>query len=166
MNNKVITISLIVLLSIVFCIVLFFPKKTSAPSNSSNTSNGLNSQSAQNPKVVYTNATADSIQVVLPFPNAVVGKDFSVIGKARGGWFFEASFPIEVLDKEGKTLAVGIANPQNEADWMTTNFVNFKADIKIPQSYIGPATLVLKKDNASGLVENDASISFSITIEY
>lgn len=115
-------------------------------------------------KITYFKATADNIMVDLPFPGAVTGKDFSVIGKARGNWFFEASFPIEVLDKEGKLLTTGIAQAQGE--WMTMDFVPFKADIKAPQSYIGEATLVLKKDNASGLPEHDASISFPITIEY
>ncbi|MCF7865277.1 MAG: DM13 domain-containing protein [Candidatus Pacebacteria bacterium] len=116
--------------------------------------------------ITYKKATADLIQVTLPFPDAVVGKDFSVIGKARGNWFFEASFPVEVLDKNGKILAIGIAHTINGEDWMTTNFVNFKADIKVPQSYIGPATLVLKKDNPSGLAEHDASVLFPINIEY
>lgn len=116
--------------------------------------------------ITYKNASADMIKVELPFPGAVVGKDFSVIGKARGNWFFEASFPIEVFDKNGKSLAIGIAQPQKGEEWMTTNFVNFKADIKVPQTYIGPATLVLKKDNPSGLIQHDASISFPITIEY
>jgi len=127
----------------------------------------------QEPQVVitYTNATSDLITVELPFPGAVTGKDFSVIGKARGFWFFEASFPIEVLDKYGNILTTGIAQAQpdpatGEINWMTENFVPFKADIKVPQTYIGPATLVLKKDNPSGLLQNDASISFPINIEY
>lgn len=114
-------------------------------------------------KITYFNATADNIVVERPFLGAVTGKDFSVIGKARGNWFFEASFPIEVLDKDGKFLAVGIA--QAEGEWMTRDFVSFKADIKTPQSYTGKATLVAKKDNPSGLPEHDASISFPITIE-
>jgi hypothetical protein len=115
-------------------------------------------------KITYRNASTDNIVVELPFPGAVTGKEFSVIGKARGTWFFEASFPIEVLDKDGKSLFVAIAQAQGE--WMTKEFVLFKADIKIPQSYIGKATLVLKKDNPSGLPEHDASIAFPITIEY
>lgn len=115
-------------------------------------------------KITYTNASADLIVVDLPFPEAVVGKEFRVSGKARGTWFFEASFPIEVIDQNGKNLATGIA--QAEDEWMTENFVPFKADIKVPETYIGRATLVLKKDNPSGLPENDASASFPITIEY
>lgn len=115
-------------------------------------------------KITYINSTSDSIVPELPFPGAVVGKEFSVIGKARGTWFFEASFPLEVLDKDGKSLATSYA--QAEGEWMTENFVNFKGNIKVPESYIGPATLILKKDNPSGMLENDASISFPITIEY
>ncbi len=115
-------------------------------------------------KITYTNASADNIMVELPFPGAVVGKTFSVIGKARGPWFFEASFPVEVLDKNNQSLAKGIAHAQS--DWMTSDFVSFKADLTIPESYIGPATLILKKDNPSGLPEHEASISFPLTIEY
>lgn len=115
-------------------------------------------------KITYTNASDNLIRVDLPFPGAVTGKEFSVVGQARGYWFFEASFPIKLLDKDGNELDVAIAQAQGE--WMTENFVSFKADLKAPESYIGPATLVLMKDNPSGLPENDASISFPITIEY
>lgn len=115
-------------------------------------------------KITYTNASTDLIVVELPYPGAVTGKDFSVIGRARGVWFFEASFPLELLDKDGKLLATGFA--QADGEWMTENFVPFKGEIQAPKSYIGPATLVLKKDNASGLPEHDASISFPIIIEY
>ncbi|MBU1293049.1 Gmad2 immunoglobulin-like domain-containing protein [Patescibacteria group bacterium] len=114
--------------------------------------------------ITYMNATPDMISVSLPFPGAVTGKEFGVQGEARGNWFFEASFPITLLDKDGKVLATAIA--QADGDWMTTEFVPFSTNIKAPESYIGPATLVLKKDNPSGLPENDASISFPITIEY
>ena len=116
-------------------------------------------------KITYYKASSDLIVVELPFPGAVTGKEFYVLGKARGNWFFEASFPIDVLDKDGKILFQTYATAQGE--WMTRGFVPFKSQlIKIPETYIGPATLVLKKDNASGLPEHDASISFPFTIEY
>ena len=82
--------------------------------------------------------------------------------EARG--FFEASFPVVVLDKNGQVLANGIA--QAQGDWMTENLVAFKADIKIPITYMGPATLILKNDNPSGIPSRDASVSIPITIEY
>lgn len=112
--------------------------------------------------VTYENASADDIVVELPFPGAVVGKQFSVIGKARA-WYFEASFPVKVLDAKGNILAQGLAHAQE--DWMTSEFVPFKIDLTVPQSYSGPATLRFEKDNPSGLPQNDAAASFPITIE-
>jgi hypothetical protein len=112
----------------------------------------------------YINASADNIVVDLPFPGAVTGKSFTVKGRARGTWYFEASFPVEVLDKNGKRLTIIPAQAQGE--WMTTEFVPFSVAVSVPSTYIGPATLVLHKDNPSGLPQNDASISFPITIEY
>lgn len=134
----------------------------------------LDKQDSQNQEVaiIYNNANKDLIEVELPYPGAVTGKKFHVIGQARGFWFFEASFPIEILDKNKNLLATGIAQAQsnsdtsNEIDWMTENFVPFKAEIEIPESYIGPAILILKKDNPSGLSENDASVSLPIIVEY
>jgi hypothetical protein len=115
-------------------------------------------------KITYINSNVDDITVELPFPGAVTGKEFSVIGKARGKWYFEASFPIEVLDKDGNRLFIGPA--QAEGEWMTEEFVPFKLQVRVPESYIGPATIILKKDNPSGEVQFDASISFPINIEY
>ncbi len=119
---------------------------------------------APSEETTYMNASANDIMVELPFPGAVTGKEFSVIGRARGMWFFEASFPIEVRDRNNALLAQGIATAGS--DWMTEEFVPFRADLKVLESYIGPATLILKKDNPSGMPEKDASISFPFTIEY
>lgn len=116
------------------------------------------------PAISYTNASEDMIVVAIPSPGSVTGKEFTVVGEARGNWYFEASFPIELQDEAGNVLATGIA--QAQSDWMTTDFVPFMADIIAPSEFIGPAVLVLKKDNASGLPEHDASISFPITVEY
>lgn len=114
--------------------------------------------------ISYVNASQDLITVEMPHPGAVVGKEFAVIGEARGMWFFEASFPVEVHGKNGEVLDVAVA--QAKGEWMTEDFVPFRADISIPASYTGPATLVLKRDNASGLPEHDASAWYPITVEY
>jgi len=115
-------------------------------------------------QATYINTTADTVVFDVPFPGAVVGKKFLVKGTARGTWFFEASFPVEVLDKNGKRLASVPAQAQGE--WMTEGLVPFSASISIPETYTGPATLVLHKDNPSGLPKNDASVSFPIVIQY
>jgi hypothetical protein len=115
-------------------------------------------------KFTYSNASADLIVVDNPFPGAVTGKEFTVRGKARGNWYFEANFPIEVRDKDNKILFQ--SGVQAKGEWMTENFVPFSVVVKVPQSYIGKATVILKNDNPSGLPEHDRSISFPITIEY
>lgn len=119
---------------------------------------------SQQGQPTYTNATPDNIVVTNPFPGAVTGKEVQVMGKARGPWYFEASFPVTLLDKDGNILDQKPAQAQGE--WMTTEFVPFSVTLTAPQSYIGPATLVLKNDNPSGLPEKDKSVSFPITIEY
>lgn len=111
-------------------------------------------------EITYVNATSGIITVTAPLPNSSIESSFTVTGKARGYWFFEASFPVRALDKDGNTLA--LAPAQALSDWMTTEYVPFSVTLQIPDSYVGPVTLVLSKDNPSGLPENDASISFGI----
>ncbi len=83
-------------------------------------------------------------------------------GRARGNWFFEASFPIELRDNIGIILATGIA--QAEGDWMTTDYVPFRATLHFAPPTHASGTLVFKKDNPSGLPEHDKSIEVPVTI--
>ncbi len=83
-----------------------------------------------------------------------------VEGQARGTWFFEASFPIRIYDASGKELSVAVAQAQSE--WMTTEFVPFKAELKFTSPQSGAGTLVLQKDNPSGLPEHDNSLTIPI----
>ena len=115
-------------------------------------------------KITYINATSDLIMVTSPYAGSVTDKEFFIKGKARGGWYFEASFPVQILDKDGGVLMSTQA--QAQSDWMTSEFVPFTARITIPKKYTGVATVVLKKDNPSGLPEKDASISFKVLIGY
>jgi len=83
-------------------------------------------------------------------------------GRARGNWFFEASFPIELRDNKGTLLSTAVA--QADGDWMTTDYVPFRATLHFPPPLSASGTLVFKKDNPSGLPEHDKSIEQSITI--
>ena len=110
----------------------------------------------------YIQATSDDIVIQDPRPGGSVSPSFVVTGVARGYWYFEASFSIEVLDANGARVGLGIATA--DGGWMTEEFVPFSAPISVP-GYSGAATLVLHKDNPSGLSEHDASVSFPIVIE-
>ncbi len=102
---------------------------------------------------------ADLIVVDSPIVSSTT---ITVTGKARGTWYFEASFPIEVRDAPGRLVGQGVAQAQE--DWMTTEFVPFKATITLTEVLPSgmPGTLVLKKDNPSGLPEHDDSIEVPI----
>lgn len=106
-----------------------------------------------------------NVRVTTPLPQEVVDAHaFTVTGHARGPWFFEASFPVEVRDPQNNVIGRGIA--QADGEWMTTEFVPFTAPITMtPGTYVGPAVLVLIKDNPSGLPEHDDSVSFPIVIQ-
>lgn len=108
-------------------------------------------------------ALHSQVSVLSPVKESTVGKTFVVMGQAPGNWYFEASFPIEVRDASGAVLTTVVA--QAQSDWMTTELVPFLAEVALTGSYTGPATLVLKRDNPSGLPENDDQLEIPIVIQ-
>ncbi|MBI3573863.1 hypothetical protein HY090_02330 [Candidatus Kaiserbacteria bacterium] len=120
------------------------------------------SNSTASSSYAYTNASEDMIFVTTPKPNQSTTGTIVIKGFARGTWFFEASFPIEVRNDRG--LTIGEGQGRADTDWMTKNFVPFTAEVNL-SLYNGPATIVLKKDNPSGDPARDASLSFPVVIE-
>lgn len=92
------------------------------------------------------------IRVSSPQSNAVIQSPVLVEGKARGAWFFEADFPVRVLDTEGRELGVGIAHALS--DWMTEDFVLFQVQVSFTKPLTPTGFVVLEKDNPSGLSEH------------
>lgn len=109
---------------------------------------------------VQVDDLSDLIQVTTPTKNAKITNPVTVTGKARGTWYFEASFPVKVYDANNVLLGSGIAEAQS--DWMTEDFVNFKAVITYSTPSTATGKLVLAKDNPSGLSANDKSIEIPI----
>jgi hypothetical protein len=96
------------------------------------------------------------IRVTAPNPGGVIGSPLTVAGEARGTWYFEASFPIRLVDGTGRVLVVVPAQARGE--WMTTDFVPFEVQL----TFVPPASpegfLILQKDNPSGLPEHADSL--------
>lgn len=82
----------------------------------------------------------------------VVRSPLVIEGEARGYWFFEASFPVKLTDEAEAEVARGIAQAQSE--WMTENYVPFRAELTFEKPTAGTGFLVLEKDNPSGLPEH------------
>ena len=106
---------------------------------------------------------ADLIQVDSPMPGDQIVSQITITGKARGTWYFEASFPITILDGNGKILGQGHA--EAKSDWMTNEFVPFTATITFTKSTTTTGAILLEKDNPSGLPEHADSIKVLIKFQ-
>jgi uncharacterized membrane protein YqiK len=154
MNTKILVL-LIVAVVVLVGGYIFFTGNVNAPTVEEGAPSGGT--------FAYINASKDLIVVDSPKPGESVGQTILVSGSARGYWYFEASFPIELQDSAGTVIAVAVA--QAEGEWMTEEFVPFKARIELTTPYYGDMVLVLKKDNPSGEPQNDASVRFPVVIE-
>ena len=106
---------------------------------------------------------SDLIRVSTPIAGAVVMSPLIIEGEARGTWYFEASFPIRIYD--AKNVLLGTAIAQAQSDWMTENFVPFKATLTFSKSTTSTGTLVLEKDNPSGLPEHADELRIPILFD-
>lgn len=98
----------------------------------------------------------EKIVLLEPKPDSIVKSPLRITGEALGTWFFEASFPVELVDGEGKLIKSHYA--MAEGEWMTESFVPFSSTIDFSVSTETKGFLVLKKDNPSGLPEHDDEI--------
>ncbi|MGB9743628.1 MAG: Gmad2 immunoglobulin-like domain-containing protein, partial [Minisyncoccales bacterium] len=105
----------------------------------------------------------DLIQVESPIANETISSPLIVKGRARGNWFFEASFPVKLLDENGNILAQTYASAKG--DWMTTEFVSFEAEIVFSAPSASKGILILEKDNPSGLPEHADELRIPVFFE-
>lgn len=107
---------------------------------------------------------ADLIVLNTPAPNESVESPLTIKGQARGFWFFEGDFPVVVTDWDGRIIGEGFVTA--EGDWMTEEFVPFSGviEFEIPE-HENNGTLILRKDNASGLPEHDDALEIPILFD-
>jgi hypothetical protein len=143
MKNLALPIGVFVLAVIAGIVLMLIPGKSQAP--------------------IVVDPHADLIAVDSPKPNdAISSTTITITGKARGSWYFEASFPIQILDARGAIIAQGPAQAQR--DWMTAEFVPFTATLAFPAQPAGSkGVIVLKKDNPSGDPARDDLIKIPVT---
>ena len=106
----------------------------------------------------------DLIRLSNPRPNQKISSPLTVSGEARGTWFFEASFPVVLTDWDGLIIAQGIATA--DGNWMTEDFVLFTAELTFEKPTLyNRGTLILRKDNPSGLPANDDALEIPVVFE-
>jgi len=108
----------------------------------------------------FVNRKDNLIQVVSPLAFSSISSPVKVSGQARGFWFFEASFPVKVVDAKGTVLGQGIA--QAKTNWMVEDFVPFELEINFAKPSTETGFVILEKDNPSGLPENADELRWPI----
>lgn len=115
---------------------------------------------AQQPTTTYHSKKDVELLVFTPLTNQPVSSPLLVMGEVPGNWSFEASFPVTLKDSNGNAVTQSVA--QVIGDWMTDRLVPFTVQLTFPSLASGNGTLVLQKDNPSGLADNEDSVSIPI----
>lgn len=105
----------------------------------------------------------DLIRINNPRPNQLIISPLVVIGEARGIWYFEADFPVRLLDANENEIAVGFLTAVN--DWMTEEFVEFQGEITFDYPQTDTGSLILEKANPSGLPENEDELRIPVRFD-
>lgn len=146
--NRNILIAILVLVAVVAGFLWLTQGDEPTPQNEENNGNGspiLDDQpdSAEIPNLIVVDRPLIGEQVTSPL---------TVIGDARGSWYFEATAPMRLEDANGNVLAQHFVTAQGE--WMTENFVPFEGTLTFTAPQTTSGTLILEKSNPSGLTEN------------
>jgi Immunoglobulin-like domain of bacterial spore germination len=101
------------------------------------------------------------VAISLPHAGDLVTSPAAIEGTVvGGGWFFEGSFPVTVIDADGAVL--GQASAQALGDWTSTGTVPFAASIPFTTPRSATGTLFFAKYNASGNPKNVGSFSMEV----
>ncbi|MES2436641.1 MAG: Gmad2 immunoglobulin-like domain-containing protein [Patescibacteria group bacterium] len=133
-----------------------YPSRCSTPDGKTYTQNVSTSTIT-----IATSTKSSNVRMATPRPEELVKSPLKIAGSARGTWFFEASFPVQLVDANGTLIAQGPATAKGE--WMTTDFVPFEASLVFTNPTTATGTLILKKDNPSGDLARDEEHRIPIT---
>lgn len=100
------------------------------------------------------------IVIEYPKPYEKLENPLLIRGKARGYFFFEAAFPIKIVDENGNVLMEDYI--ETKENWMTENFVSFEKYINLNFGKIKRGFIIFEKANPSGLKENQFEISIPV----
>ncbi|MBP9758239.1 GerMN domain-containing protein [Candidatus Dojkabacteria bacterium] len=104
----------------------------------------------------------EELQIFQPDSLSEIKSPLVIEGEVRGVWYFEGTFPIRIEDKDGNLIKQGIA--QSSEDWMSDDWVGFRASIDFDVENTTDAKIVFERSNPSGLPENEDQATFDITL--
>lgn len=117
-----------------------------------------------------TYSSLKGVEIILTNPtmNSTITSPLTVTGEAPGYWFFEASFPLVLVNWDGLIIAQGYA--MTDEEWMTEEHVSFEGTLEFEtpqgdQEFFRRGALILQRDNPSDLPENDDAVEIPIRFE-
>jgi hypothetical protein len=124
--------------------------------------------SDQRPVSFTPESAQDLIRVEQPVREARITSPLQITGQARGQWFFEADAPVVLTDWDGRIIAEGYI--QAEDDWMTEEFVPFSGTLEFsPPADTGPqsvrGSLIIRRANPSGQSDNDMAVEIPVRFQ-
>jgi len=131
-------VSFLLLTSLLVGWLLFRPQQKPTPQPTVSSAPNL---------IEYSSPKGEIIKILTPQKDTLVNSPISLKGQVRGTWSFEGSFPVVVLDANGKELVNSFATLNG--DWMTTEYVPFTANLIFSKPETATGKIILKKDNPS-----------------
>lgn len=109
------------------------------------------------------NDAKDLIVIDTPKPFQKVQNPIYIKGKAKGFFFFEATFPVRIEDENGNIVKEFYI--MTKENWMSEDFVSFETNLYIDDLKIKRCFIIFEKANPSGLKENKFEIKIPVYFE-
>lgn len=120
----------------------------------------LQAQVIECPNVMYTSGKGDEVIVYTPNDSDTIASPLTVIGQIPGSWATEGDFVAVLKNSDGVQIAESVVTING--NWMTDDLVPFSTTIAYNDT--GTGTLVLQKDNPSGLPVNDDQVAINVQL--
>ena len=104
-----------------------------------------------------------SIYISTPEPGDTVDCNLTIEGRVPSDWFFEGSFPLQIIDEQGNILLTDKIT--TEEDWMTNKYIDFSKAINCNENCKENINLKLLKDNPSGLEKYDDFVVIDLKLK-
>jgi len=147
-----------------------FTPKHADVATSTSSANTIATSTAGTDAISTSTDAASLIHVTFPQAGAAITSPLKMTGEARGGWYFEASFPVTVVDWDGKIIGQGPV--QAKGDWMTTDFVPFEGAINFIKPKCAAGTdfckrgaVIFKNDNPSGQASTSRAVEIPVNFK-
>ncbi|HUZ92903.1 MAG TPA: Gmad2 immunoglobulin-like domain-containing protein [Candidatus Paceibacterota bacterium] len=158
---KKLTIVLAVTIVILLAILIFVPTPKE-PAGFSPASATTSTPASVVPQ--FAVSSDGHVEVFAPLPNAVISSPVVVQGQVTGGgWFFEATLPVQILDGDGTIIGRGPAQAGGgPGSWMSTGTVPFDDILTFAAPRYATGTVLLMNDNPSGDPANQKELRIPI----